>query len=174
MHVDNNTWGYCGWATANPYNKRPARISGEGAGTGGVVFRCCDLCSFGMQCCVVNSATNACGTINWELVCCLGTSGKFDCAVRMEQSLFPFIISCAGTLGGAGGVGVCHLGSKAGKGGGQGIYRSYIFCICYGGNFDRCNGSGAAPLLAFPPCILDWMASPAGTGMALLYWRDPT
>jgi hypothetical protein len=26
--------------------------------------------------------------------------------------------------------------------------------------------------LAFPPCDLDWRASTAGTGMALLYWKD--
>jgi hypothetical protein len=92
----------------------------------------------------------------------------------MQEALFPYVIACAGTLGGAGGVGICHLGAKAGKGGGSGVYRSYLLCVCYGGNFDRCNNSGANPLLAFPPCILDWLASPAGTGMALLYWKDPS
>ena len=114
ISVANNDWGYCGWATAHPYNHRPSRIAGEGAGTGGVVFTCCDLCSYGMQCCVAGSATNACGSINWELVCCLGTTNKVCCAERMMDALFPFIISCAGTLGGAGGVGICHLSSKAG------------------------------------------------------------
>jgi hypothetical protein len=171
INVSNNTWGYCGWATANPYNHKPSRISGEGAGTGGVVFNCCDLCSYGMQCCVAGSATNACGSINWELVCCLGTTNKVCCAERMMDALFPFIISCAGTLGGAGGVGVCHIASKAGKGGGSGINRSYILCICYGGAFDCCNQAASTPL-AFPPCILDYLASPAGTGMAILYWKD--
>ncbi len=171
INVGNNDWGYCGWATANPYNHKPSRISGEGAGTGGVVFGCCDLCSYGMQCCVAGSATNACGSINWELVCCLGTTNKVCCAERMMDALFPFIISCAGTLGGAGGVGVCHIASKAGKGGGSGINRSYILCICYGGAFDCCNQAAGTPL-AFPPCILDYLASPAGTGMAILYWKD--
>jgi hypothetical protein len=89
----------------------------------------------------------------------------------MMDALFPFIISCAGTLGGAGGVGICHLSSKAGKGGGSGINRSYILCICYGGAFDCCN-QASGTLLAFPPCILDYLASPAGTGMAILYWKD--
>jgi hypothetical protein len=175
INVENNDWGYCGWATANPYGAKPSRIAGEGAGTGGIVFRCCDLCSFGMQCCVTNTqGGNACASLNWLLVCCLGTSGRYDCACRMYDSIFPFVINCAGTLGGGGGIGNCHLGGRAGKGGGSGIFRSYVMCICYGGNFDRCNNSGSNPLLAFPPCILDWMASPAGTGMALIYWKDPT
>ncbi len=142
--------------------------AGEGAGTGGYVYSCCDLPFHMPNCCM--GGVDACGSINWQLVCCLGTSGRICCADKMEQALFPYIISCAGTLGGSGGTGICHLASKAGKGGGAGVNRSYILCICYGGSFNNCNGSG--PALAFPPCELDWRASTAGTGMAILYWKD--
>jgi hypothetical protein len=88
----------------------------------------------------------------------------------MHQQLFPYILSCAGTLGGSGGVGICHMASTAGKGGGAGVNRSYILCICWGGSFNNCNGGGTP--LAFPPCDLDWRVSTAGTGMAILYWKD--
>ena len=61
---------------------------------------------------------------------------------------------------------------KAGKGGGAGVSRSAILCICHGGNYDYCNGNSGNPLLAFPPVELDWRVSNAGTGMALIYWKD--
>ena len=107
--------------------------------------------------------------MNWTLLCCLGTSGKICCADRLQTHLFPYVVACAGTLGGAGGFGVCHGAQKAGKGGGSGVNRSYILCVCWGGSFNLCNGVGAA--LAFPPCDLDWRVSTAGTGMAIIYWK---
>ena len=141
--------------------------SGEGAGTGGVTYYCCSWDTvFG--CCCQNGA-DACGTVNWTLLCCLGTSGAICCADKLQTHLFPYIVACAGTLGGAGGFGVCHGAQKAGKGGGSGVNRSYILCVCYGGSFNLCNGSGAA--LAFPPSELDWRVSTAGTGMAIIYWK---
>ena len=85
------------------------------------------------------------------------------------ESVVPSFISCAGTLGGSGGVGVCCWASKAGKGGGGGIYRYHLLCVCWGSTFDLCNGTGAA--LAFSPCLLDQLVSNAGTGMAILYWK---
>lgn len=161
--------GSCGWARSHiidPYAQ--FQNAGEGAGTGGTAFYCCEMSSMGFSCCKNN--TDACGTVNWTLLCCLGTSGQICCADRLQEQLFPYIISCAGTLGGSGGVGICHMASKAGKGGGAGVNRSYILCVCYGGTFDLCNGSG--PALAFPPCELDWRVSTAGTGMAVIYWKD--
>lgn len=142
--------------------------AGEGAGTGGVTYCCCDAISIFNSCCL--SGVDACGTVNWNLLCCLGTSGKICCADLLAQQLFPYAIACAGTLGGSGGMGVCHFAQKAGKGGGAGVNRSYILCVCWGGSFNLCNGTGAA--LAFPPCDLDWRVSTAGTGMAIIYWKD--
>lgn len=142
--------------------------AGEGSGTGGFVYSCCDLTWIFPNCCL--GGVDACGTVNWPLLCCLGTSGKVCCADKMQSALFPYIISCAGTLGGSGGTGICHIASKAGKGGGAGVNRSYILCVCWGGSYNLCNGSG--PALAFPPCDLDWRVSTAGTGMAILYWKD--
>jgi hypothetical protein len=146
----------------------PDKIAGEGAGTGGMTYHCCALTFHYPDCCV--GGVDACGSINWPLICCLGVTGRICCADKMEQALYPYIVSCAGTLGGSGGTGVCHLASRAGKGGGAGVNRSYILCICWGGSFNNCNGGGTP--LAFPPCDLDWRASTAGTGMALLYWKD--
>jgi len=146
----------------------PDPIAGEGAGTGGMSYHCCALTFHYPNCCT--GGVDACGSIHWPLICCLGTTNRMCCADKMSQALFPYIVSCAGTLGGSGGTGVCHLASKAGKGGGAGVNRSYILCICWGGSFNLCNGSGAA--LAFPPCDLDWRASTAGTGMAIIYWKD--
>jgi hypothetical protein len=40
------------------------------------------------------------------------------------------------------------------------------------GQLLQSNGSGAAPLLAFPPCLLDTLTSNAGTGMAIIYYRE--
>jgi hypothetical protein len=91
----------------------------------------------------------------------------------MYDQLFPFVTHCAGTLGGSGGVGTCNLASRAGKGGGAGMPRNYLLCVCYGGNYDRCNNNPSNPLLAFPPSDLDWRASMAGTGMAIIYWKNP-
>jgi hypothetical protein len=160
--------GPCSWATYGPSNPLAFDNAGEGAGTGGVAYHCCELTSLGFSC--FYQGTDACGTVNWTLLCCLGTSGRVCCADKMTDVLFPYILSCAGTLGGSGGTTLCHVASKAGKGGGAGIYRSYITCVCWGGSFDLCNGSG--PALAFPPCALDWRVSTAGTGMAVLYWKD--
>ena len=153
---------WCGtiqWATKIAYGSSPEN-AGEGAGTGGVTYVYCAPQYFSNS-----SAT----MVNWTLLCCLGTSGKVCCSDRLQQSLFPNVISCAGTLGGSGGVGICTMTSKAGKGGGAGVNRCYILCICYGGAFDLCNGSGAA--LAYPPSELDWRVSNAGTGMAIIYWK---
>ena len=88
------------------------------------------------------------------------------------EQLFPMFITCAGTLGGSGGVSWGGYTSKAGKGGGGGQAKCHLLCVCHGGNFDRCNNSGANPLLAFPPCLLDQMVSNAGTGMAIIYYRE--
>lgn len=142
--------------------------SGEGAGTGAISYFCCNATQSFFNGCF-QQGVDACGSINWQLVCCLGTTGQICCSDKMYQSLFPYVLSCAGTLGGSGGVGICHYASRAGKGGGAGVNRSYILCICWGGTYNLCNGTGAA--LAFPPCDLDWRASTAGTGMAILYWK---
>ena len=153
---------WCGpiqWATKISYGTNPAN-AGEGAGTGGTTYPYCNPVYFGMNNMLVN----------WLLVCCLGTSGRVCCSDRLQQSLFPGVMSCAGTLGGSGGTGICLQTSKAGKGGGAGVNRCYILCVCYGGSYDLCNGSGAA--LAYPPCDLDWRLSNAGTGMAIIYWKS--
>src|SRR5210317_338899 len=142
--------------------------AGEGAGTGAVVYHCCSIDTTYGECCL--NGANACGTLNWELICCLGTMNKICCADQMMDMIQPYVLACAGTLGGAGGTGICHYTQKAGKGGGAGVSRSAILCICYGGSYDNCNG-GATPL-AFPPEELDWRVSNAGTGMAIIYWKD--
>jgi hypothetical protein len=148
---------------------RPAN-AGEGAGTGGIMTYCCSAEMLGQNV----GANNGSGgpLINWTKICSLGTTGQCDAAWKMPDALFPNFITCAGTLGGSGGVGWCTFSSKAGKGGGGGQAKCQIICICHGGNFDRCNGSGAAPLLAFPPCLLDQLTSNAGTGMAIIYYRE--
>jgi hypothetical protein len=168
LHGEDALHGNCTWVTTSQYDQTGYQNAGEGAGTGGIGYYCCSLDTLGFGCCI--SGADACGTVNWQLVCCLGTSGRICCADKMMDALFPYITHCAGTLGGAGGVTVCHLASKAGKGGGAGVTRSYVMCICYGTPYDCCNGSG--PLLAFPPQELDWRVSTAGTGMAIIYWKD--
>jgi hypothetical protein len=50
------------------------------------------------------------------------------------------------------------------------VFKCYILCICHGGSFNNCNGTG--PALAFPPCILDNIVSNAGSGVAIIYWKD--
>ena len=143
--------------------------AGEGAGTGGVGSFCCDLQYFTGSCCL--NGVDAYALFNWSLICCLGTSGRICCADKMMTAIAPYIFACAGTLGGAGGFAYCNGAQKAGKGGGSGINRQYLLCICYGGAYDCCNQVASTPL-AFPPSELDWRLSPAGTGMALIYWKD--
>jgi hypothetical protein len=143
--------------------------AGEGAGTGGIAYFCCELNSMNIPYCMAGA--DYCAGINWLLLCCLGTTGRICCADRMQDQLFPYITHCAGTLGGAGGVDIGWMASRAGKGGGAGMVRCFLHCVCWGGSFNLCNGSG--PALAFPPCDLDWRASTAGTGMAVIYWKNP-
>ena len=144
--------------------------AGEGAGTGAVVYNCCDVHSTYNNCCL--SGADACGTLNWNLICALGTGGHVCCADKMMETIAPYTLACAGTLGGAGGTGICHFTQFAGKGGGAGVSRSAIMCICHGGNYDYCNNNSGNPLLAFPPAELDWRVSNAGTGMAIIYWKN--
>jgi hypothetical protein len=108
---------------------------------------------------------------NWQKICQLGLCGQCDQAWLMPDGLFPQFMTCAGTLGGSGGMGICGYTSKAGKGGGGGQAKSQILCICHGGAFNCCNQTAATPL-AFPPCLLDQMVSNAGTGMAIIYYRE--
>lgn len=149
------------------------RNSGEGAGTGGIAFNCCNPNQMGNM--IGDTADKAfSGTgplINWPKICQLGTAGQCDQAWLMQDSLFPFFITCAGTLGGSGGVALCGYTSKAGKGGGGGQSKCQLLCVCWGGSYDCCNGVAATPL-AFPPCLLDQLVSNAGTGMAIVYYRE--
>jgi len=141
--------------------------SGEGAGTGGIMTFCCNPNQFGNM--LSGGATT--GAVNWLKICNLGLTGQCDQAWLMQDSLFPMFITCAGTLGGSGGVGWCTYTSKAGKGGGGGQAKCQFLCICWGGSYDCCNGVASTPL-AFPPCLLDQMLSNAGTGMAIIYYRE--
>jgi hypothetical protein len=88
----------------------------------------------------------------------------------MKDKLFSGSVTCSGTLGGSGAVNVCGFNSKAGLGGGGGTAKCHIVCVCYGGTFDCCNGS--LPALAFPPCILDNLVSNAGSGLAIVYYKE--
>jgi hypothetical protein len=108
--------------------------------------------------------------VNWNKLCNLGLCGQTQQAWKMVDALFPFFMTCAGTLGGSGGVGLCAYTSKAGFGGGGGQAKCHILCVCHGGSFNNCNGSG--PALAFPPCLLDQLTSNAGLGMAIIYYRE--
>ena len=143
--------------------------AGEGAGTGGAVYVVCQIDYLDWP----RDATQDQVTgINWTMVCQLGLCNRAGDAYNpdMMRQIVPGHISYAGTLGGSGGIGVCGYGSKAGFGGGAGVNKTFISCVCWGGNFNLCNGSG--PALAFPPCILDNIASTAGSGMAIIYWKD--
>lgn len=158
-----------GWGGTNMKTKSGgaayALNAGEGAGTGGTTYECCCSYEFSIPCVPF--------FINWQQVCCLGVRGTAGVAMARDQvqSLIPSIVSCAGTLGGSGGMGISGITSKAGPGGGGGQSRCHILCICWGGNYDYCNGNPANPLLAFPPCCLDFLASNAGGGLALIYWK---
>jgi len=157
------------WNQGNRLAMNAWHNAGEGAGTGGVAYFCCELNSMNIPYCM--GGANYIPGINWQLVCCLGTTSRICCAERMQDQLFPYITHCAGTLGGAAGVDIGWMASRAGKGGGAGMVRCYLLCVCWGGSYDNCNG-GATPL-AFPPCKLDQLASTAGTGMAVIYWKNP-
>ena len=150
---------------------RPSN-SGEGAGSGGIAFYCCDSYIFGDAWpCLPNSSPA--DLINWCLICCLGAVAdpfRCDAAYAMKDKLFSGSVTCSGTLGGSGGVNVCGFNSKAGFGGGGGTAKCHIVCVCYGGTFDCCNGS--LPALAFPPCILDNLVSNAGSGLAIVYYKE--
>lgn len=171
-HVNEMGCQWCCSATqVSGFWGRPSN-SGEGAGTGGVMFNCCDTYTFGdMYPCTPNSSPA--DLVNWCLVCCLGAMSdpfKCDAAYAMKDKLFSGALTCAGTLGGSGGMGICSFTSKAGFGGGGGTAKCHIVCVCYGGAFNLCNGSGAT--LAFPPCILDNLVSNAGSGLAIVYYKE--
>ena len=146
----------------------PPEDSGEGAGTGGSVYICCNGCDTDWP-----GMPGDQFAVNWDQLCQVGVAGKsaevyFN--TNMCRQLMPGVISYAGTLGGSGGIGTNGYASKAGFGGGGGWYKCFIHCVCWGGSYDNCNGSG--PALAFPPCILDNLISNAGSGMAIIYWKD--
>jgi hypothetical protein len=155
----------------NSYISTPRpRNSGEGAGTGGFsLFRCGadGISDLGIG----QVSSYGFDMMNWQKICQLGICGQCDQAWLMPDGLFPQFITCAGTLGGSGGIGICGYTSKAGKGGGGGQAKSQILCICHGGAFNCCNQASATPL-AFPPCLLDQLVSNAGTGMAIIYYRE--
>lgn len=158
----------CGMCLGNIFGQRPDH-SGEGAGTGGIMSYYCAPQYFGNMIAMHNGA---CGPqLNWLKICQLGLCGHTDQAWLMKDALFPMFITCAGTLGGSGGVGWSGYTSKAGFGGGGGQARCHLLCVCWGGAFDCCNQVAATPL-AFPPCLLDQLTSNAGTGMAIIYYRE--
>ena len=140
------------------------RNAGEGSGTGGIVSVCCNPSMHGTM--LINQ-----DPVNWLKICNLGLCGQSDQAWLMPDSLFPTFVTCAGTLGGSGGVNWCRYTSKAGKGGGGGQSKCQLLCVCWGGAFDCCNQTASTPL-AFPPCLLDQLVSNAGTGMAIIYYRE--
>ena len=140
------------------------RNAGEGAGTGGIVSTCCNPSMHGTM--LINQ-----DPVNWLKICNLGLCGQCDQAWLMPDALFPTFVTCAGTRGGSGGVNWCRYTSKAGKGGGGGQSKCQLLCVCWGGAFDCCNQTAATPL-AFPPCLLDQLVSNAGTGMAIIYYRE--
>jgi len=155
-----------------PYNSivtpRP-RNSGEGAGTGGFsLYKCGSEALYDLG---IGDTLDPWAHVNWLKLCQLGICGACDQAWLMPDGLFPQFITCAGTLGGSGGVAICSYTSKAGKGGGGGQAKNQILCICHGGAYNTCNGDTVTQL-AFPPCLLDQMLSNAGTGMAIIYYRE--
>jgi len=150
---------------------RPSN-SGEGAGTGGVTFRCCNPDQFGDAWPIFPNGPSQ--AVNWITLCCIGLMGgahRCDAAYTMKDKLFGGHVTCAGTLGGSGGVGVCHFNSKAGFGGGGGSAKCHIICVCWGGVYDCCNQVGGTPL-AFPPCLLDNIINNAGSGLAIIYYKE--
>lgn len=155
----------CGLCLGFSNGSRPMN-SGEGAGTGGwMTYYCCGNW--------LGNGISAGPTplVNWLKLCNLGTTQQCDQAWLMQDSLFPFFVTCAGTLGGSGGIGIQGLTSKAGKGGGGGQAKCQFLCVCWGGAYNFCNQDALTPL-AFPPCLLDQMVSNAGTGMAIIYYRE--
>jgi len=171
-HVNEITCQWCCSATQmSGFWGRPSN-AGEGAGTGGLAFNYCDTNYMGDGLAVQPNGSPA-DMINWCLVCCLGAASdpfRCDAAYAMKDKLFGGSMTCAGTLGGSGGVGICGFNSKAGAGGGGGTAKCHIVCVCYGGTYDLCNGSGTA--LAFSPCILDNLVSNAGSGLAIVYYKE--
>jgi len=154
------------WVRGYNMTGRP-EDAGEGAGTGGIVYNFCSGYFADWD-----DAGTAHG-INWQVVCQLGLCNSANDVYRcghLAGMMVPGQITRAGTLGGSGGVGMLSYASKAGPGGGAGMYKQFIHCVCWGGSFNLCNGSG--PALAFPPCILDNISSNAGSGMAIIYWKD--
>lgn len=149
------------------HGQRP-RNAGEGAGTGAIYTFCCSSSQIGNMIGMTNGSSGP--QVNWQLLCTLGVCGWCDQAYHMVDALFPFFVTCAGTLGGSGGVNWCGYTSKAGFGGGGGQSKCQLLCVCYGGSYNLCNGTGAA--LAFPPSQLDHMISNAGTGLAIVYYRE--
>jgi hypothetical protein len=168
-HMAEMNYNQCGLMTGWSRSIRP-KNAGEGAGTGGIMTYLCRMCWYGDMLSVENN--NGGPQLNWTLLCTLGVCGWCDQSwlPGMQNALFPFFVTCAGTLGGSGGVGWQGMSSKAGKGGGGGQAKCQFLCVCHGGNFNLCNGSG--PALAFPPCLLDQHVSNAGTGMAIIYYRE--
>jgi hypothetical protein len=147
------------------------RNAGEGAGTGAFVILCCNPMMMGQMIGDTDPVQCQGPLVNWLKLCSLGTTGQCDQAWLMQDALFPFFMTCAGTLGGSGGMSLCGYSSKAGKGGGGGQGKCQLLCVCWGGAFDCCNQTASTPL-AFPPCLLDQLVSNAGTGMAIIYYRE--
>ena len=146
------------------------RNSGEGAGTGGFsLYRCSTDAVTDLG--IGQVSQYGFDMMNWCKICHLGLCGQCDQAWLMPDGLFSQFITCAGTLGGSGGIAICGYTSKAGKGGGGGQAKSQVLCICHGGAYDCCNQVASTPL-AFPPCLLDQLVSNAGTGMAIIYYRE--
>ena len=144
--------------------------SGEGSGTGAIMTTCCNPTMMGNMIGMTGGGSEQ-PAINWQTLCCLGVNAQCDQAWLMVDALFPYFITCAGTLGGSGSTSWYGYTSKAGKGGGGGQAKSQILCICHGGAYDCCNQVASTPL-AFPPCLLDQLTSNAGTGMAIIYYRE--
>jgi len=164
-------WSSNKWVRGSNWTGVP-EDSGEGAGTGGAVYICCFACDTDWPVSYAGMGGSGHLGVNWEMICCLGTTGRV-CDAWQESTarqIVPGFISYAGTLGGSGGIGVMGYASKAGKGGGGGWFKCFISCVCWGGSYNNCNGGGTP--LAFPPCILDYIVSNAGGGMAIIYWKD--
>jgi hypothetical protein len=172
-YVDSRDYWDCWRPSMFPaFTGRPNN-SGEGAGTGGVAVRCCNACQLGDM--FPYYPGGPADGVNWALVCCLGSIGDpymCDAAYILKDKLFGGFLTCAGTLGGSGGVNICFMNSKAGAGGGGGTAKCHIVCVCWGGNYDYCNNNNANPLLAFPPCYLDNLIVNAGSGLAIIYYKE--